>query len=358
MHSHAEACFTCIKSVFKMIKKMLILLTLLIAGILSDGSVCVQSTQAFGESPAIINNKGVMVDSGLLIVEEYHLILAKIGRPSMSREFREKYFSDAILNKRSAWRKYSFQKKITAWNNKLAAFGYGLELPVDKKWRNTCDLYKANTLLLPNIRPRKVEVNESKTGFALAAENTPNEKPHYILIQKNHIQSYDQSRHGYLDPVFLEDRLLAVEWDEKREFNGKGMPLPRNYHVKWGHDIIYTGKACIGPVEPFRTLLVHKGQWILEVMNRVIINGEILNQNLYCDKIFHYRLLKGEPFYFFEKEEKTGISYDEKVLPVAYDKVLRSGCCENPGIASNENMVWFYGLKDGVWHYVEIGIYK
>mgnify|MGYP001143051209 FL=1 len=27
-------------------------------------------------------------------------------------------------------------------------------------------------------------------------------------------------------------------------------------------------------------------------------------------------------------------------------------------VSGNETMVWFYALRDGVWHYVEAGVYE
>ena len=76
------------------------LITLLVAGMLSAAGVCAQSTPAFGgdSATAVINSKGVMVGSDPLIIEEYPLVSAKIARPSMSREFKEKYF-----NKNMVW---------------------------------------------------------------------------------------------------------------------------------------------------------------------------------------------------------------------------------------------------------------
>lgn len=35
-------------------------------------------------------------------------------------------------------------------------------------------------------------------------------------------------------------------------------------------------------------------------------------------------------------------------------------CCEPAAfnVAGSETMVWFHALRDGVWYYVEIGVYK
>ena len=104
-----------------------------------------------------------------------------------------------------------------------------------------------------------------------------------------------------------------------------------------------------------------EGQWVLEVLpGQVIVAGESLNARLGYDEIFEWRLLAGRPFFFFSSADGVGLSYDGQVLPYRYDEVPHYLCCEpalaNPG--HNESMVWFHGLRDGVWYYVELGIYE
>ena len=52
-------------------------------------------------------------------------------------------------------------------------------------------------------------------------------------------------------------------------------------------------------------------------------------------------------------------AYGGEALPLTYDEVAHYPCCEPSvfNIESNEHMLWFYALKDGWWHYVEIGVY-
>jgi len=104
-----------------------------------------------------------------------------------------------------------------------------------------------------------------------------------------------------------------------------------------------------------------EGQWVLEVLpGQVIVAGESLNARLGYDEIFEWRLLAGRPFFFFSTADGVGLSYDGQVLPYRYDEVPHYLCCEpalaNPG--HNEMMVWFHGLRNGVWHYVELGVYE
>ena len=124
---------------------------------------------------------------------------------------------------------------------------------------------------------------------------------------------------------------------------------------------VYThtfGEISVAPIA--RRLSAWEGQWVLEVLpGKVLVEGESLNERLGYAEIFEWRLLAGRPFFFFSSQDGVGLSYDGQVLPYRYDEVPHYLCCEpalaNPG--HNESMVWFHGLRDGVWYYVEAGIY-
>ena len=51
--------------------------------------------------------------------------------------------------------------------------------------------------------------------------------------------------------------------------------------------------------------------------------------------------------------------YDGNIFHGMYEDVIHYKCCEPSlfNIRSNDNMVWFFALKDGYWYYVEAGIY-
>jgi hypothetical protein len=59
------------------------------------------------------------------------------------------------------------------------------------------------------------------------------------------------------------------------------------------------------------------------------------------------------------QDGETHAAYHGQVLPMAYDYVFHGMCCEPAAfnVAGSGKMVWFYALKDGVWHYVEMGVY-
>lgn len=164
--------------------------------------------------------------------------------------------------------------------------------------------------------------------------------------------------------------------DEDVELSYSGLEVQK--HI---YDIVLEGrtvyKAAIidypfdGSLKAFYS---HNGHWVLEHMKGimegkvvkgyvgdVVVDGiEIGKQHGYKE-VFNYVPIKDKFFYFFVDESgKTKISYDGNVMPVTYDKVTHYGCCSegafNP--TSHENMITFYGFREGRWHYVEAGVYE
>src|SRR5512133_1863486 len=78
------------------------------------------------------------------------------------------------------------------------------------------------------------------------------------------------------------------------------------------------------------------------------------------DEVFGWRLIKGEPFYFFRRSDTTGVSYSGQILPHKYDDVIHYRCCEPAAfnVQGNEDMVWFHALRGGTYYYVEMGLYE
>lgn len=78
-----------------------------------------------------------------------------------------------------------------------------------------------------------------------------------------------------------------------------------------------------------------------------------------CRWIAGLHLLEDEPLVFVRWRGQVRLWYRGGLLPVAYDDVIHGRCCEPAAfnIAGNESMAWFHALRDGTWHYVEIGVY-
>lgn len=283
-----------------------------------------------------------------LTVEEYPIVAKGVDTPSHF-EYMQR-ISPTILDRRRAWREPSAEKFVEPYNAVLAAFGYQL-VPKEKA---DCafpfyDLYKGDTLFLSELwEVWPVSMNGTGDDFAMIVEefNGPT-----TLVRRDAVKRWDQSRHAFLPPVFAGDDLVAIETDEQHQ----------QFAVRRGNRTVYSFTISGPRVDnPVKGLWSWMGHWVLEVDGQVLVDGQSLNQELGYDKIFGWRLLSGQPFYLFRKDNHIGVSYAGQVLPYWYDEVIHYRCCEPAAfnVAGNEAMVWFHALRDGMWYYVEMGVYQ
>jgi len=194
-------------------------------------------------------------------------------------------------------------------------------------------------------------VNESGTDFVFIAENGPNKRPLYLSVGSGGVQPVGWTRfvHGVV-PVYLGNDLLTVE-----SLDNYGI----QYAVKQDGEVVYTHTASKPHRGDPKRLAAWEGRWILETIEGVFMDGESLTEQLGVGEIFHYVIFQGQPLFFFEQRGQVRVSYGGETLPLTYDEVVHYQCCEPSvfNIGSNEHMLWFYALKDGMWHYVEIGVY-
>ncbi len=287
--------------------------------------------------------------AGGLIVEEYPLVAADVDSPGRF-EFLDR-IPDDVLARREAWREPSPEQRIGAMNEKLIPLGYRLAFE-----GLGYALYREEELIVSDLRqylPHPVSVNESGTDFAFVAKNAPNEMPLHLLIRNGSVQPLDWTRfvHGVV-PVYLGDDLVTVE-----SVDNYGM----QYAVKRDDEVVYTYTASkqFAGSPPVKRLAAWEGHWILETVEGTFVDGESLNEQLGVDEVFHCVIFQGQPLFFFEEDRQVSISYGGETLPISYDRVPHYWCCEPAtfNVKSNEHMLWFYALKDGIWHYVEIGVY-
>ncbi|MFZ5827482.1 MAG: hypothetical protein ACOY94_24535 [Bacillota bacterium] len=132
-----------------------------------------------------------------------------------------------------------------------------------------------------------------------------------------------------------------------------------------GGEVVYTYRhpkalRMASPHHMVQGLTAWNGQWVLETVEaKVLVGGESLNERLGYPEIFGFRLIAGKPFFFFTQEGKVRLSYDGQVLPNHFDRVPHYGCCESTAYnpRGSEQMVSFFGLRDGQWYHVDLGVY-
>ncbi len=138
-----------------------------------------------------------------------------------------------------------------------------------------------------------------------------------------------------------------------------------------GEMIFEVDAGDISPINPLQSFWVNDGHWVLEiayvdissedsfVVGKVYQDGVSLNEQYGYEEIFGYQLLAGKPFFFYKLDGQIRLSYDGETLPIWYDEVHHYKCCSgamlNPVMGSN--WVGFWGVRDGVTYYTEIGKY-
>ena len=279
-----------------------------------------------------------------LTVEEYAVVEAAIDSPTHF-EFMER-IPQEVLEKRAAWRGRLSEARVQANNSLLEPFGYQL-IAREGEEMELYDLWRGDELVQGEISYFwPVSVNQAGDLFAMVVELW---NDGYLLVQEGQVEKWDMSTSLFIPPVLFQNELLWVRWDYQR---GEAQIVQGEEQI-----FAFAGVYLVGM--PVYGLWSWDGHWLAEIDGFLFQDGEVLNENLGYEEIFGWQLLDGKPFYYFRKGPRVGVSYDGERLPVTYDEVIHYRCCEASigNTDGNETMAWFYGLREGVWYYVEMGVY-
>jgi hypothetical protein len=174
-------------------------------------------------------------------------------------------------------------------------------------------------------------------------------------VRSGSIEEWDLALYAFTPPAFVGSDLMSVAMDSQNRQAGM-----QKYVVLRNDEVVHRFEAQFMVDNPIKGIWSWEGRWVLEVAGQVVVEGKSLNQQMDYGEIFGWRLLGGEPFYFFEKDGKIGISYAGQPPPVHYEEVIHYQCCEPAAfnLQGNDSMVWFHALRDGTWYYVESGSYR
>jgi hypothetical protein len=279
------------------------------------------------------------------IVEEYPLVSAQTDTPDHF-EFKD-YLTEAILSVRRPWREPDAAERINATNAVIANWGYQLS---PNSGEQTYTLSYNGTPLVEDVAyVWPVAANASGTDFRLLLDTMTG--PMLVVIPDT-VGKIDSTTFVYIAPVYVGDDLIEVTADWGQNV----------FYVLRNGQTIYTVTPGAPSVEPpVKALWSWNGHWILEVDNDLIIDGASLNQQMGYEQSFGFDLIAGQPFYFFTQNGLIAISYAQQTVePYRYDEVVHYQCCEASmfNVSGNQSMVWFYALRDGMWMYVEAGVYQ
>jgi hypothetical protein len=298
----------------------------------------------FGGAIRHLNLVAVTDGGDGFIVEEYPLVSSSEDVPSHF-EFRD-WVTPEILAQRQPWREPDPAARIAATNAVIGMFGYTLE---GQAGASEYTISHDSTALLTDItHVWPLAVSHSGMDFRLLIESVAEGT---LIVTPETIGQIDVNRFIYIAPVFVGDDLFEVELGE----------TINDFVVRRNGEIVYRFVALEAWAEPpIKTLGAWGDHWVLEVDGDLIVDGQSLTEHLGYDGIFGWQLIAGEPFFFFRQGQRIGMSYAGQIQPYIYDQVQHYMCCESSmfNIQGNPVMVWFYARRDGMWYYVEAGVYE
>jgi len=173
-----------------------------------------------------------------------------------------------------------------------------------------------------------------------------------------------------VEAVVGEERVsVQLEWVNTQE--GTAQFSSTVIHITRDGEPIYN--MDLGPfavIYPLQGVWVYDGHWVVEaarVINlrelprgQIIVSGENLNDKNGYEEAFGFQTMAGKPFYFFMRGGNIGVNFDGQEIDLGYERVQHYQCCSggafNPIVS--QNMVSFFAQWQGIWYYVEIGIYQ
>lgn len=277
-----------------------------------------------------------------LTVEEHAVVEDAVDKPTHF-EFNQRIPAQ-VFEKRMALRNLPPDEKASGVNAVLEPFGYALRHnpPLSSY---TYQLFKDEQLVLDDVGPFWQATRRADgADFLLPVETSQGKQ---LLVSREKVEAWDSV---FTPPIYFGNELIAAQVESD------------NVVVRRLSDdqVVYSQPVTSGPVEmPIKTFEAWQGHWVLESDGVLVIDGQNINRQLVYDSIFNWVVLQEQPFFFFTKGQRTGISYAGKEQDAAYDEVIHYRCCEpaafNPG--SESSIVWFYALRDGMWYYVEASVF-
>ena len=293
-------------------------------------------------------------DGGMprLVISEQPIVSAEVDGPGHF-EYTDR-LGEETLARVETLRERAAERLLLGTNEALAPFGYRLEPRFDEEWDATFyDLVEEGSgeVLLAGLTGFwPVSVNASGTRFVLPVENAPNARPWHLLVSTEGMEEWDAVMSNLLPPVYVGDSLTALSTTGEYTFT---------YQVASDGTVVHTGTAALqGAYHPLRGFRSWDGQWVLEVDDHLIVDGEDLGETRGWDAAFGYYLIGGQPFYLYEEDGQVRVSYAGQTLPYVYDEVFHNMCCEAAihNIEAHEDVLWFHALRDGTWYFVEVGV--
>jgi hypothetical protein len=86
----------------------------------------------------------------------------------------------------------------------------------------------------------------------------------------------------------------------------------------------------LGAAPAVRSLSAWGDRWVLETIDDLVyVDGVPWNDTVHVEHAFEWQLHDGKPLYFFVRNGKYGLHYDDHDIENTYDVIRHGGCCDN-----------------------------
>ncbi len=178
---------------------------------------------------------------------------------------------------------------------------------------------------------------------------------------------------GFVYHFGNEEWVAALTWTRIFPFEDKShlgeVELRQHYIQVWRDDkFMYSFPVDGIGYEP-KQLLRYEDHWIFWFMDsggtlgRIVQDGVLLNDLRNYDNAFSAFLLDGKPFFFFQRGDQFGISFNNEEILLPYSNISYGMiCCEGGGPGrwnprATDSMVGFYVKRgDSDYQYIEVGV--
>ncbi len=295
-----------------------------------------------------------------LVIEE-HLLN---GPPDISTDQLVFHFAQgdqaALLARTASYKDFASQWK--QYNIRaLESFGYQLKFKPQGSgglsWETT-DIYKGDQAIARDaVLVHPLSVNASGTQF-LGLVDMPDGTYTFTRDRFEPRRApFEKQPYGYAG-----DKLLSVEVTSVSSGHSRVNVYLEDQPA---YSSEFNDVSVYGPLDGPWTYGDH---WALVIVDarpdgqqgwlpfaRLIQDGQDLTASKGYQQAFQFSVLEGRPFYFYQKADKIGLSFDGQDFAQGYDEVPHYSCCSdslrNPG--NSMNMVWFFARRGDYWYYVE-----
>ena len=279
---------------------------------------------------------------GDLTMEEYAVVSAQIDTPNHF-EFTQRIPAD-VFARRQTQRTPDLSTRLETANRLIGPMNWRFDPGSSSDGFNA---FQNGLLVKSDLRRfSSIQVNRSANDFMTVVAEANGDT---WLLQRTGFTPWNSIQHFNVPPVYVADDVVSLDTVAN---NLSQLAVTRAGTTAFNLTLDMTNSP--------RLVLASLGShWVVDANGLLFQNGLLINKSLGYDEIFNWQQLNGKPLYFFTQNGKVGISYGDSVLPLGFDEVIHTACCEPAAfnISGNSSMLWFYARRNGFWNYVELGVY-